>query len=258
MKQSKTYKMWQFENGNNNLHAVSFIHIVIWHKGIAIIGFAENKEVINARYFLFEKSMSADDAAALIIDEPLLGGDEPVTHIWLCHPSLLIVPKQLYKEELAINWMQELHFIAHDEHVITLPVLKPASYILFPIASSLHDTISKLFPSAIIDNLINASFSDNAQKNMTVSVLPNCASIATFDTKNLLHYTVFDFDNIDTIIYKITQIASEHHIDQAQLKIDIIGFGPDKDLLYDALQSLISIENKPESTFFNLLLACES
>jgi hypothetical protein len=257
MKQKNTFKVWQFKNGENTLHTISNLHLVIWNKGIAIIGYTENKEVSIAKYFLFDHTMDAAAAIALLIDEPLLGGDEPVTNIWLSHSSLLIIPKKYYKEGVADQWIKQFQFIAQDESILALPVNKPASYIVFPIETSLKEQLLTLFPNALIDNLINASFSDNTHKNMTLSVLPQFATIATFDTTQLLHYTAFEFDTIDDIIYKIAYIANHHHIPAEQLKLDIVGFGEEKDKVANALAGMITIDNKPESSFFNLLLTCE-
>ncbi len=203
MNKKYTYKVWQMNQDEKTILQIVNTHLILWDKGCCFIGYTNEKTVVMAKYFVFEHDIQVTDLEGIFMDEPIFGGEEPVTNIWLCTTRQSIIPKQLYKESLSKDWIRKVYYIGPDEIIIAIPLLKPAGYITFPIENSLHSFVADWFPNAIIDNIVNASFSDNQSQNMTLCIMPNIATLATFDTKQLLQYVVFEYTNADEILYKI-------------------------------------------------------
>lgn len=257
MNSRKNYKKWTFNENSNAIHHLQHNHIIIWNKGVCVAGFDKHNALILAHSYTFEEGLTAKDIENIILDDHLLGGNEPVVNIWYTSDRQSIFPKQLYKEDQAKAAIAQIFFVDHDEHIAVAPIGQPLGQILYVIPKALKEKLELLFPVAISDNLINANPNRNPEADIMVTILPNMGTISAYNQRKLIHYTTFDCASKADIMYYIGLFQQEFLNNKKDIIVDITGYGLLHDNIINYAKDYYKIKEHGTESFFKYLPTCE-
>lgn len=257
MNSRKNYKKWTFSTNSEAIHHLQHNHIIIWNKGVCVAGYDIDNVLIVAQSYTVDEGLTAKDIENIILDDHLLGGNEPVVNIWFTSDRQIIFPNALYNETLSKEALSKIYFVDANEHIATASIVTPESQMLYVVPKELKEKLEKLFPTANTDNLINANPHRNPTADIMVTILPNMATISAYNAGQLLHYTTFECASKADIMYQIGLFQQLFLHQKKDIIVDITGYGILHDNMISFAKDYYKVIEHGTQSFFKYLPICE-
>lgn len=161
------------------------------------------------------------------MNEPLVAGPQPVTHIWIAESRHMLIPQHLFNEDAAALWLEKFHFIVPNESIQFTTVKQAAISIAYPVSNDLIALLKKNFPEGKIESLSGMLIQQSAPTdgNTADIVFMNETVALTIHQKGkLISHQIITVEDIHNLIYKIASICQDYNIKQEDLKVSISGF----------------------------------
>lgn len=216
-----------FNMHDDPLTNIETLHLVIWDKGLCVAGYDLQGNVLTSKVYSFSHwNIAAIES--VFINEPLVAGPQPVTHIWIAEERSLIVPQHLYTLEAAMQWLLQFHFIEAGEtiHATTVRQQLQAT-IVYPLQDKLHTLLQKYFAEGRIDAISGMILCQETligQDTADLTFLDKKAVLTIRSKGKLVSHQVTEATDINNLVYKIASICEEHNIKQDELKVSLSGF----------------------------------
>jgi hypothetical protein len=216
-----------FNMHDDPLTNIETLHLVIWDKGLCVAGYDLQGNVLTAKVYSFSHwNIAAIES--VFVNEPLVAGPQPVTHIWIAEERSLIVPQHLYTLEAAMQWLVQFHFIEAGEtiHATTVRQHLQAT-VVYPLQDKLHTLLQKYFAEGKIDAISGMLLCQESligQDTADLTFLDKKAVLTIRSKGKLATHQVTEATDINNLVYKIASICEEHNIKQDELKISLSGF----------------------------------
>ncbi len=242
-------QQWKTEIQENGFSEIKNIQLILWNTGICLAGYNKEQKFVYAQADFFKEKWSIKSLQHFIENTPLLSGTEPITHIWIAEERNLLVPKKLFNQNEAENWLQKLHFIDEREQINFNYIATPPSYTVYPIHSKVIAIFNDYYPDAQIE-FLGAAFWKGKNKNANISLvlLNDYAIISAFKSQGLQNHLQFNFENADDIVYKIGSVANHCDIIQDNILLNISGIGENYTKLKDELNYFFKFQETENAT----------
>lgn len=238
---------WEYEAEENAITAITEMQLLLWQKGMCIVGFDKDGIPQKIKTFFFPEAWDLNFMEYIFINDPMFAGEEAFSKVWLTEERIILVPEQLYVKDYADEWFRKFHFLEADE-VLFHDNMSPAldAQIIFPIPEKLKELLYQYLKEDISMNALSkvALNSSNNDKGNFVKIinLPKVVLLCLQENgKNILHQ-VSNYENAENIIYKIAIILQEKDLNQDEVQIIISGIAPFYNNILEELQSFFTIQ----------------
>lgn len=215
-----------FNMHDDPLTNIETLHLLLWNKGVCVAGYDTDGNVLTTKVYLHQPA-DVNAVEAVFVNEPMVAGPQPVTHIWLADERNMIVPGHLHEAATSESWLRRFHFIEADERVLSTRVREgTAATVVFPAAEKLLQICSKYFTEAKIDALSGMVLcqENNSEKDSLDLVLLDTTAIWTLRRKGaLLLHQVSSAKDIHDLVYAIGVACQHHGIDVEELQAILSG-----------------------------------
>lgn len=264
IREEKLQPVQHFNMHDDPLTNIETLHLLIWEQGLCIAGYGLNGNVLTTKVYLFPK----DDIHAIesiFMNEPLVAGPQPITHIWIAESRNMVIPQHLFNEEAAKIWLNKFHFITPDESIRTTTVKQPeALSIAYPVSNDLVTKLNAYFPEGKIDSIsgmiLQQSISTDSD-TAEILFLNETVALTIRQKGKLISHQIGLMEDINNLIYKIASICQDYKIEQDDLKVSIAGLCVTDDVA-NVLKSFYPKMTVPGSeqfssfTLLSKLIAC--
>jgi len=226
IREERLQPVQHFNMHDDPLTNIETLHVLIWDQGLSIAGYDADCNVLTAKVYTFAKGDS-HAVVSIFMNEPLVAGPQPVTHIWIAESRNILIPQHLFHEDAAGLWLEKFHFIAPDEIIRTTTIKQPALSIAYPVSNDLIVLLQKNFPEGKIESLSGMLLQQNiaADSNAADIVFMNeTAALTIYQKGKLIAHHIVTFEDINNLVYKIASICRDYSIKQEDLKVSISGF----------------------------------
>jgi hypothetical protein len=215
-----------FTMHDDPLTNIETLHLVIWDKGLCIAGYDHYGNVLTTKVY----SYAAWDIAAIesiFINEPLVAGPQPVTHIWIAEERNIIVPQHLYQAEAAGEWLRKFHFIEAGETVHDTTITQHLqATVVYPLLDKLQALLHKYFAEGkteAISGMILCQEATTEYNTADITFLDKKVVLTVRNHGKLVTHQITEPGNMDNLAYKIALICQECDIKQGQLRVSLSG-----------------------------------
>jgi hypothetical protein len=215
-----------FNMHDDPLTNIETLHLIIWDEGLCVAGYDLQGNVLTAKVYRFShRNIAAIES--IFVNEPLVAGPQPVTHVWIAEERNLIVPQHLYTLEAAVQWIQQFHFIEAGETIHTTTVHQQLqATVAYPLQDKLHTLLQKYFVEGKIDaisGMILCQETFAGQDTADITFLDKKAVLTIRCKGKLITHQITEATNINNLVYKIASICQEYNIKQDELKVNLSG-----------------------------------
>jgi hypothetical protein len=212
-------QVYAADKKGNLLSQVDKVFVCLSGNSMHVAGFSSSGEVLTIRCHPFDGR--PDFFERNFTNEPLLTHTGKVSHIFLTAPKQLLVPKAIYKEDAAAQWLNDLHFVGKDEVVHEYPLREDKAQYLFAVQLTARDILIRYFPKARIMPFAAHQFN----KNYKTSQILQCTFteyevyLTLYKDRKLHWHKVHEYRTIEDVAYQIKLLCRQQDLDQEQLAI---------------------------------------
>lgn len=255
-----------FNMHDDPLTNIETLHLLLWDKGLCIAGYDLNSNVLTTKVYHFSTwNMAAIES--IFVNEPLVAGPQPITHIWIADERTLITPQHLYEETAAAAWLRRFHFIEAGEQIMATPVPQALqATVSYPVQEKLVLAVQKYFAEGRIDSLsgmILCQAAPHSQDCADIIFLDTRAILTVYRNGRLALHQMMEADQVQNLVYRIAVICQEHDIPQDELRVSVSGLCI-ADQVLEELKSFFPKMTVPGSeqfasfTLLSKLISCAS
>lgn len=225
-------------------------HLMVWEKGLSIIGYSKEGAVQSCKTYIFSELWSYEEGKQMLQESGILSHTGQVSHIWMTAPKHLIIPESLYEAGYANQWIRRFHFLGTDESLFSIS-LKPAleAFVVFPIPERWQLLLKDHFKNATFNSISQYTLhKKNTLKKEGLQLqlvhLPHLMTLSLIEDDRFLSHHVFEYETSEQLIYKIALLLQEKEIAQEQVQITIEGIAPFWNNLLEALATHFPIKEE--------------
>lgn len=131
----------------------------------------------------------------------------------------MLVPKALYQEETAVQWMQKLYFVEKDETIIAHQLKDGKTNYLFTVPNDLLEMVETYLPKVRRLPLAAYQF---AKKHKSGNVMECCIgqeeALATLYKNDAVYWhQSFPYENAEDIAYQLKHACGENSTEDGEL-----------------------------------------
>ncbi len=215
-----------FTMHDDPLTNIETLHLILWDKGLCIAGYDAQGHVLTAKVYRYA-IWDIATIEAIFINEPLVAGPQPVTHIWIAEERNIIVPQHLYQAEAAAQWLRQFHFIEAGEtvHATTIRQHLKAT-VVYPLSDKLQSLLRKYFAEGQIESISGMILCQEAtaeHDTADITFLDKKVVLTLRNNNRLISHQITEPGDISNLLYQIALICQEADIKQDQLRLSISG-----------------------------------
>jgi hypothetical protein len=218
------------------------IQLILWENGMCIGGYNASKELVLSKSYIIDDNSDAT-LLAILMNDALLSGLTPISHIWFAEERQMIIPEIYYSEDFATTWHQTFHFTSAQESLCQHAVVKGnAVYIVFPISNTIKDFCTQYFEEAQLCSISTLPLSQTHKPNTTVVdiIIMHHTYVLNFTHEGrLIAHKLYQHTNINDVVYAIAALSELHHIAQNKIQIKLSGVHIPQDII-DTVASFYS------------------
>lgn len=249
--------IWNFDE-SADFSAIVSHQIILRNDGICFMSFDANKHIVAAKTVAFSSNLDEQTFRDLILDEPQLGGGEPLTHIWVLSDKNMLIPQELYDKEVAQRWFENIHFIAANDKMFSTPVAHPAMTVLETINETFLNCILEIYEDARITSWSQYAFGNVSSETCTVHLhLFGFKALVQIYRQNQLHaHQLIDADEA-TVIQYLSDFSEQYEVPQNEIVVVLNGYGDSAEVLSETLKTYfeVTIQRSAADTF-NYIASC--
>ncbi len=255
-----------FNMHDDPLTNIETLHLVIWNKGLCIAGYDVEANVLTTKIYSYN-TWDISTIEAIFVNEPLVAGPQPVTHIWIVEERTLLIPQHLYEQQAAAEWLRSFHFIGADEEIKATTVENAVNItIVYPLQERLQALLHKYFAEGKIDALSGIILCQPGiaeGSHVDIVYLGNKVILTIKNNGDLLSHQIKEVEHINNLVYAIALICQEYDLKQEDLHVSVSGLALPGDAITE-LQSFFpkldasSSEQTLSFTLLNKLISCVS
>jgi len=225
IREEKLHPVQHFNMHDDPLTNIETLHLLIWPQGLCIAGYGLSGNILTTKVYTF----AAHDIHAIesiFMNEPLVAGPQPVTHIWMAEERNMIIPQHLFNEEAAALWLDKFHHITAHE-TIHSTTLKQAVSIAYPVFNDLNTLLKKYFIEGKLNTLSGVLLQQEISYEHDVLDIVFLNETVAFTIRKkgkLIAHQIEKVTDINNLVYKIASISQDHKIVQDDLKVSVSGF----------------------------------
>lgn len=236
-----------------------YMNIIFWNEGMCLIGMSDDHKVIQVKHMEWGAKFSAEALEELLLDEPMLGGDEQVKKIWIASAQNMIVPKQLFDTAQIESWFRKIFFLDINQQLEISHLSNPAGYSVDAIQTDLLQVINLNTNEAPCIGLYSCLLDNFASSKCNIGIIfigQNAVFIgANQDQLQVIQWTLGTEAQLLHLIHEYAQKVS---ISQTDINILIQGYSEQLEGISASLQEYFSVTIVAiQDDFFNKLAACE-
>jgi hypothetical protein len=227
IREERLQPVQHFNMHDDPLTNIETLHLLIWDQGLCIAGYGLDGDILTTKVYTFAK----DDVHAIesvFMNEPLVAGPQPVTHVWIAESRSILIPQHLFSEDAAKIWIEKFHFIAPNESIKTTTVKQPnAISIAYPVSNDLITSLKINFPEAKIESFSGMVLQQSVladSNTVDIAFMNETAALTVYQKGKLISHQITSVEDVNNLIYKIASICQDYKIGQEDLKVSISGF----------------------------------
>ncbi|KAA5536684.1 DUF3822 family protein [Taibaiella lutea] len=258
IREERLQPVQHFNMHDDPLTNIETLHLLIWDQGLGIAGYGIDGNVLTTKVYTFAKD-NIHAIESIFMNEPLVAGPQPVTHVWIAESRNILIPQHLFSEDAAKIWLEKFHFIAAGESIRTTTVKQPdALSIAYPVSNDLIALLNKNFPEAKIESFSGMVLQQGvlADSNTVDIVFMNETAALTIHQKGkLIAHQITSAEDIHNLVYKIASICQDYKIGQEDLKVSVSGFCVSEETCHElkAFYPKMSVPGSEQFSSFTLL-----
>ncbi len=231
MKQEFLQPVWNYNTHDDPLTNIHTLHLILWNKGLCIAGYDIERTVLSIKVFAFEKTWDTEQIETIFINEPLVAGPQPVTHIWIADERNFLIPDALFDQETAAEWLQQFHFVEAAESILYSIIQKPEpAQAAFPVNNKLGAIFNKYFQEAEINAItapaLQPAVTTDRKYYADIICLSKTLILTIFHESNLVNHQVTTFDSAEDIVFKIGAATAATAPAAGDIAIHLSGYTP--------------------------------
>lgn len=255
MKKETARLIRQFDQHNDPLTHIDTLHLLLWGDKLCIVGFDREGQALTTK--IYEAPMA--DVGLIedvFINEPLVAGPQPITHIWLADNRSMLIPEPFFDREAAQEWAKKFHHIEQDERLDDHVLKGPEKIrIVYPIRETLAELFSKYFGEALVGPMSMLYNDLRPETSLQIALMDKKALISLFGNGRLLNHQWVDITDVLDLVYKLALLMEQHQVRSEKLKVSFhaLMIGPPFLSELKAYFPQISLEGTEEQLSFQFL-----
>lgn len=229
IREERQQPVQHFNMHDDPLTNIETLHLLIWEQGLCIAGYGLNEHVLTTKVYVFPKG-DTHAVESIFMNEPLVAGPQPVTHIWIADERNMLIPHHLFNEDAAAEWLAKFHFVTPTETVHATRLKQPIN-IVYPMANDLSALLRKYFREAKVNALSGVLLQQEISTDSdTVDLvfLKETIALTLRQKGKLISHQIVVIEDINNLVYKIASISQDYKIVQEDLKVSVSGFCVDE------------------------------
>lgn len=214
-----------YSRSDNDLELLHSVQLIIWENGLCIAGFDSDNEPLMAKQFAFTQ-WNKSAITNIIVNEPMVAGPQPVTHVWLSEERQIISPRELFDAQEAEKWLPMLHFIDTSETIMHSQQPDSGKIISYPAANEMLELMGSFFEEAELGNFSGLMICEPTTEKPRIDmvVLNNFVWLSLYQNHKLMLHQAFVFSTLDDCVYRILNLLQLHQIavPEVQIKAKVI------------------------------------
>jgi hypothetical protein len=203
----------------NLLSQVDKTIVCISSKGMHVAGFESNGKVLTIR--CHGSDGTTDFFERRFGNEPLLSNTAKVAAVFVSSAKNLLIPKALYKEDTATQWLSDIHFIEKDEVIQNIVLRDDKAHFIYTLPSVMSELAQRYFPKAQILPFAAHQFNKNykAVHILQCSITGNEAYLTLYKNKQLHWHKMMPYQTVEDVAYEIKLLCRQQDINDKQLPL---------------------------------------
>ncbi len=222
---NNTYEQVYYDHDDDGVMGrVSYVVCVLARRGMLAAGFSAGKELVTMHYTGYSNNKPVwelDFFEHLFANEPLFAAKEKVKGVFVCTDKNLIVPDDLYDENEAKKWLNNIHFVEVKDVVESFPLEDDKAIYMLAIPVHVTELIKINFRKAVMLPLPIYHFTNQVKQSLflqcTITSDQVCATLHNYS--QLLWHRVFDYSCAEDIAYEIRLLCKENNISPDKLNL---------------------------------------
>ncbi|WP_276133684.1 DUF3822 family protein [Polluticoccus soli] len=212
-------QVYAADKKGNLLQQVDKVFVVLSGNSMHVAGFSSSGEVLTIRCHPYDGR--PDFLERNFTNEPLLTHTGKVSHIFVTAPKQLLVPKAIYKEDTAAEWLNDLHFVGKDEAVHEYSLRDDKAQYLFAFPLATRDLMIRYFPKARIMPFAAHQFN----KHYKTSQVLQCTFtegevyLTLYKDRKLQWHQVANYNSVEDVAYQVKLLCQQQNLDEEHLAI---------------------------------------
>lgn len=245
---------WNY-NESADLSRLAYHKLIFWNDGICLVGYSDDHKIVAAKSLSFAPGISAEDFTGLLLDEPLLGGGEPVLQLWVCSDRQLLVPEGMFDVNESEKWFKAIHFVDMCESVEVFGLHKPKAVGLEAIRKDLVSVVKGIYADVAVMGFSNylVNLFDQGAGNIGVTVLGDKVVLQAYRFQQLHTLQLTDASEGEVLQF-IAAFCDAYEVRQEDVKVTVSGYGDRLIPVLDLLKEFFATrEHLIQEAFFNKL-----
>lgn len=263
------HQVYSAHTGTSLLSEVAYSICVLFPRALVTAGFHEKGHALMVRCSEYDASGHEWNASFFeheFINDPLLGGPQPVKAVFTAPEAFLLTPDVLFDPARAEEWLQKIFFREHDltieHHAISAAQAHTSYYLPLKVRELIRQYFreASLLPVAAT-HFCNLSTSGN---QLQCTIAPGNALATLHHKGQLLWCQEFAWANVEDIAYQLKTALQQHRVAEGTTQMDCCTAGTSVNAVAEALcayfpgmsrhhDSIITHDSQWSSTLYFLL-----
>lgn len=246
--------IWNY-NESADLSRLAYHKLIFWNDGICFLGYSDEHTIVAAKSLSFAPDISAEEFTGFLLDEPLLGGGEPVVQLLLLSERQMLIPEGLFDVNESEKWFRTIHFVDVHETVEVFAFNKPKAVGLEAIRKDLVSVVKGIYADVAVLGFSNhlVNLFDEGAGNIGVTVLGNKAVLQAYRFQQLHALLVTDASEGEVLQF-IDAFRGAYGAKQEEIKVTVSGYGDRIGALTGTLREYFATrEQQLQDAFFNVM-----
>ena len=243
-----------------DLSRLAYHKLIFWNDGICLLGYSEEHTIVAAKSLGFDPDISAETFTGFLMDEPLLGGGEPVTQLLVFSDRQMLIPEGVFDVNASEGWFRSLHFVDTNEAVEVFALHKPKAVALEAVRRDLISVIKGIYADVAVLGFSNhlLNFFDEGAGNVGVTILGDKAVLQAYRFQQLHALKVTDASEGEVLQF-IAALQDTYGMKQEDVRITVSGYGDRLVPVMITLRDFFATrEHLLQESFFNAVALCGS
>ena len=211
--------------GSTLISQVARVMCIMLPRELIVAGYGQQGDLLMVRHSDYKKtapSWALDFFENQFNNELLLSNPDMVKHIFVGSDKYLMVPDELFNQQKAEKWLEQLYYISFDEIVNTYPVRNDHANYIFAWESAVKSLITRHFPQAKVLPFAAYQFLKTVSKTpyyLQCCITADEVYATLYQNRSLQWHQVFDYAAAEDIAYHIKLVSKQYNISEDEWSI---------------------------------------
>ena len=203
---------------------VASVICILVQRGLLIAGFSVTNELLTMQYSGYNRNRPVwelDFFEHIFANEDILAEKGKIKGVFISSDKNLVVPEELYNEDEAKNWLQQVHFVENTDVIASYPLSEEHATYIQAVPVNITELIKIHFRQAELLPLAIYQLRNPNKRPLSMQLCMSSEQVCVSVHRNgqLQWHKVFSYASAEDIAYTLNLFCKENSIDPAGLYV---------------------------------------